>query len=79
MEKVVNSLNAAEKFPKGKTRECLLGLATRGGHWLSEANGFGLGGTMEMMVGGGVSEPREVEAVPAGASRSSEWGGGGRT
>lgn len=79
MEKMVNSLNTAEKFPKGKMRKCLLGLATRGGHWLSEANGFGLGGTMkEMMVGGGVNEPREGEAVRTGSPRSLEWRGGGR-
>lgn len=70
---MVINLNAAEKSPKGKTRKCLLDLATRGDHWLSETNGFGLSGTMEeMMVGGGVNEPWEGEAVCAGGPRSGE-------
>lgn len=70
---MVINLNAAEKSPKGKMRKCLLDLVTRGGHWLSEANCFGLSRTMEeMMVGGGVNEPREEGAVRAGGPRSGE-------
>lgn len=44
---MVINLNAAEKSPKGKTRKCLLDIATHRGHCLSEANGFGHGGTVE--------------------------------
>lgn len=68
---MVINLNAAAKSPKGRTRKCLLDLATRGARWLSEVNSFGLGGTVEeMMVGGRVNEPREGEAVCTGSPRS---------